>query len=158
MKINEPVLIKSFDLVANRRLVSAVRLYHRGGIFRAVSLIRHYRNRREYSCMIPPTVKLGTGLKIPHAVGIIIGETAEIGDDCTIFPNAMIIARHSPHEKNPTGRRHAKIGNNCVIGAGAVIIGNITIGNNVSIGAGAVVSKDVPDDTIVINVNQHKAV
>lgn len=108
--------------------------------------------------MVPPTITIGTGFRIPHAVGIIIGETTEIGDNCTIFPNAMIIARHSPHKKNPTGRRHAKIGDNCVVGGGAVIIGDITIGNNVSIGANAIVSKDVPDNTVVINVNEHKAI
>lgn len=151
-----PVVIKSFDLIANKRLISAVQWYHRGGIFRLLSVVRHCRNRRKYSCMVPPTIKIGSNLKIPHAVGIIIGETSEIGNNCTIFPNAMIIARHSPHKKNPSGRRHARIGDNCMIGAGAIIVGDITIGNNVSIGAGAIVSKNVPDNTVVINVNEHK--
>ena len=157
-KLSIPVLVKSFDLVANKRFVSVIRLYHRGGLCRFISIIKHYRNRKKYSCMVPPTITIGTGFRIPHAVGIIMGETTEIGDNCTIFPNAMIIARHSPHKKNPTGRRHAKIGDNCVVGAGAVIIGDITIGHNVSIGANAIVSKDVPDNTVVINVNEHKAI
>ena len=82
--------------------------------------------------MVPPTITIGTGFKIPHAVGVILGETTEIGKNCTIFPNAMIIARHSPHFKNPTGRRHAKIGDNCVIAANSLII------------------KDVPDNTVMV--------
>ena len=155
-KLSVPALIKSYDLFANKRFIATIEMYHKGGIFRFFSIIQHYRNRKKYSCMIPPSIKIGNKFRIPHAVGIVIGETAEFGDHCTIFPNAMIIAKHSPHGKNPTGRRHAKIGNNCMIGAGAILIGAITIGNNVSIGAHAIVSKDVPDNTTVMNINEHR--
>ncbi|MBR3144994.1 MAG: serine acetyltransferase [Clostridia bacterium] len=93
---------------------------------------------------------------IPHFVGIVIGNTAEIGENCTIFPGVVFGAKYSPKKENPNGRRHPKCGNNCVFGANSSIIGDITIGNNVTVGAGAVVTKDIPDNSIVVGVNNIK--
>lgn len=140
---------------AQKQILKANRLYHKGGWlnkFRALCL--HNRNVRKYGCEIYPQTEIGNNLYIPHCVGIVIGNTAIIGDNCTIYPNVVFGAKYSPSKPNPKGRRHAKVGDNCVFGTNASIIGNITIGNNVIIGAGAVVTKDVPDNAIVVGNNK----
>jgi len=96
-----------------------------------------------FSCDIPSTVKFGENLKLPHlALGVVIHPRCEIGSDCKIYQNVTIGSRNGSHP--PT------IGNNVLIGAGAVILGEITIGNNVKIGANAIVVKDVPDNAVVM--------
>ena len=140
---------------ALRRYVNASRLYHKGGALNQfIAMMLNKRNTRLYSCNIYPQAKIGRGLYIPHFVGITIGNTAEIGNNCTIFPNVVFGASYSPNRKNPSGRRHAKCGDNCVFGANCSIIGAITIGDNVIVGAGAVVTKDIPDNCIVVGVNE----
>ena len=142
----------------NRRaikdIVHASRLWHNGGLInhlRAVMLSQ--RNYRRYGCQIYPQAKLGKGLYIPHFVGIVIGSTTEIGENCIIYPNVIFGAAYHPDIPNPLGRRHPKCGNNCVFGANSSIIGRIMIGNNVTIGAGSIVTKDIPDNTVVVGVN-----
>lgn len=145
------------DGVNRRALKSYVRasaLWHKGGLInqlRAMLLNRH--NTIRYGCDIYPQAVLGEGLYIPHFVGITIGNTTVLGKNCTIFPNVVFGASYSPNRDNPSGRRHAKCGDNCVFGANASIIGAITIGSNVTIGAGAIVTKDVPDNVTVVGVN-----
>ena len=144
-----------FNRKALRRFVAASQRYHRGGYINVVlALLQNRRNTRIYGCNIYPSAELGEGLYIPHFVGIVIGSTAELGNNCTIFPGVVFGAKCSPKTKEPPGRRHPKCGDNCVFGANSSIIGNITIGNNVTIGAGAVVTKDVPDNAIVIGFNE----
>ena len=89
---------------------------------------------------------------MPHAVGIVIGQTAQIGDDVKIFPNVVIGAKYSS-SGNPTGRSHAVIGDGCLLGANSVILGGITLGKNVTVAAGAVVDIDVPDNSLVCGHN-----
>ena len=84
---------------------------------------------------------------IDHGVGVVIGETAIIGDNVTLFHGVTLGG--TGKEK---GKRHPTIGNNVFIGSGAKILGNINIGNNVRIGANAVVLKDIPDDTTAVGV------
>lgn len=137
------------------RYVYASKLYHRGGIInQLVAMLLNQRNTKLYGCDIYPQAELGEGLYIPHFVGITIGNTAILGKNCTVFPNVVFGASYSPNRQNPTGRRHAKCGDNCVFGANSSIIGAITIGNNVTVGAGAVVTKDVPDGVTVVGVNE----
>lgn len=141
---------------ALKRYTYASKLYHSGGLFKQfIALLLNRRNKKKYGCDIYPSAKLGEGLYIPHFVGIVIGNTTEIGDNCTIFPGVVFGAAYSPNHPNPVGRRHPKCGNDCAFGANSAIIGNITIGNNVTVGAGAVVTKNVPDNTIVIGFNKH---
>ena len=80
-------------------------------------------------------------------MGIVIGETAEIGDDCTIYHQVTLGG--TGKDKN---KRHPTIGNNVMIGAGSKVLGPIRIGNNVKIGAGAVVLKNVPDNVTGVGV------
>lgn len=98
---------------------------------------------------IHPAAKIGKNLFIDHGHGVVIGETAEIGDDCTIYQNVTLGGTGKEHNK-----RHPTLKNNVVIGAGAKVLGNITIGNNVKIGANSVVLKDVPDDCTVVGVGR----
>ncbi len=80
-------------------------------------------------------------------MGIVIGETAEIGDDCTIYHQVTLGGTGKDKYK-----RHPTVGNNVLIGAGSKVLGPINIGNNVKIGAGAVVLKNVPDNVTVVGV------
>ena len=99
---------------------------------------------------IHPGAKIGRRLFIDHGMGIVIGETAEIGDDCTIYHGATLGG--TGKDKN---KRHPTIGNNVMVGCGAKILGPITIGNNVKIGAGSIVLKPVEDNVTVVGVPAH---
>lgn len=96
---------------------------------------------------IHPGAKIGKKLFIDHGMGIVIGETAEIGNNCTIYHGVTL---------GGTGKnilkRHPTVGNNVIIGAGAKILGPIIIGNNVKVGAGAVVLKNIEDNSTVVGV------
>lgn len=94
---------------------------------------------------IHPGAKIGQGFFIDHGAGVVIGETAEIGDNVTLYQGVTLGG--TGKEK---GKRHPTIGNNVVIGTGARILGNITIGDNCKIGAGAVVLRDVPPNCTVV--------
>lgn len=139
---------------ANKSVVKASNLWHSGNKFKMLlAMLIHARNIKRYGCEVYPQAIIGKNFYMPHCVGVVIGSTTVIGDNCTVFPNVVFGARYSPTKKNPKGRRHVKVGNNCVFGANASIIGDITIGNDVFIGAGAVVTKDVPDNSIIVGIN-----
>lgn len=96
---------------------------------------------------IHPGARIGRGLFIDHGMGVVIGETAIIGDDVTLFQGVTLGGTGKE-----TGKRHPTIGKNVVVGTGAKILGNITIGDNSYIGANAVVIKDVPANATVVGV------
>ena len=96
---------------------------------------------------IHPKARIGNRFFIDHGEGVVIGETAIIGDDVLIYQQVTLGGTGSEH-----GKRHPTIGNNVIIGAGAKVLGNITIGNNVRIGAGSVVISDVPDHSTVVGI------
>lgn len=96
---------------------------------------------------IHPGAKIGRRLFIDHGMGIVIGETATVGNDCTIYHNSTLGGTGKDKHK-----RHPDLGNNVMVGAGAKILGPIRIGNGVKIGANAVVLKDVPNFTTVVGI------
>lgn len=96
---------------------------------------------------IHPGATVGKRFFIDHGMGVVIGETAVIGDDCTLYHGVTLGGTSWQKEK-----RHPTLGNNVVIGAGAKVLGPITIGNNVRIGSNSVVMKDVPDDATVVGI------
>ena len=96
---------------------------------------------------IHPGAKIGKRLFIDHGMGIVIGETATIGNDCTIYHGVTLGGTGKEKKK-----RHPDIGNNVMIGCGAKVLGPIKIGDNVKIGANAVVLKDVEKNTTVVGV------
>jgi len=96
---------------------------------------------------IHPAANIGRRLVIDHGMGVVIGETAEIGDDCYIYHQVTLgVARTSK------GKRHPTVGNNVIIGAGAKVLGPISVGDNARIGANSVVVDPVPADTTVVGV------
>ena len=96
---------------------------------------------------IHPSAKIGTGFFIDHGMGVVIGETAEIGDYVTLFQGVTLGGTGKER-----GKRHPTLGNHVVVGAGAKILGGITVGDNVKIGANSVVIKNVPPNSTVIGV------
>ncbi len=96
---------------------------------------------------IHPGAIIGKGFFIDHGMGVVIGETSEIGDNCTLFQGVTLGGTGKE-----TGKRHPTLNDNVTVGAGAKILGNITIGENVYIGANAVVLQPVPDNSTVVGV------
>lgn len=96
---------------------------------------------------IHPGAKIGRRFFIDHGMGVVIGETAELGDDVLLYQNVTLGG--TGHEK---GKRHPTLGNHVVVGSGAKILGNIRIGDNVKIGAGSVVIHPVPDNSTVVGI------
>jgi serine O-acetyltransferase len=96
---------------------------------------------------IHPGAKIGRRCFIDHGMGVVIGETTEIGDDVLLYQGVTLGGTG-----NEQGKRHPTIGNNVVIGTGAKVLGSIQIGNNVKIGAGSVVVHPVPDHSTVVGI------
>jgi len=96
---------------------------------------------------IHPAARLGRGLFIDHGMGVVIGETAEIGENVTLLQGVTLGGTSLKREK-----RHPTLGNNVVVGAGAKIIGAFTIGAGSRIGAGSVVVREVPPNSVVVGV------
>jgi len=96
---------------------------------------------------IHPGAVLGSGLFIDHATGVVIGETAEVGDDVTLYHGVTLGGSGAD-----TGKRHPTVGDRVVIGAGAKVLGAIKIGEDSRIGANAVVVKPVPSGSVVVGV------
>jgi serine O-acetyltransferase len=99
---------------------------------------------------IHPGAKIGEGLFIDHGMGIVIGETAIIGDNCHLFQGVTLGGTSTRRAK-----RHPTLQDNVVVGAGAKIIGDVTIGENAKIGAGSVVVTNVPPNATVVGVPGH---
>ncbi len=99
---------------------------------------------------IHPGAKIGQGLFIDHGMGVVIGETAEIGDDCNIM-QGVTLGGTSMHRS----KRHPTLRNRVTVGAGAKLIGAVEIGDNARIGAGSVVVTNVPDNATVVGVPGH---
>ena len=103
---------------------------------------------------IHPGAKIGKNLFIDHGMGVVIGETSEIGNNVTIY-HAVTLGGSSPSidsERQRHEKRHPTIGNEVVIGSGAQIIGPVKVGNNARIAANAVVVKDVPENATMVGI------
>ena len=103
---------------------------------------------------IHPGAKIGKNLFIDHGMGVVIGETSEVGDNVTIYHNVTLggISPSIDSERQRHEKRHPTIGNDVVIGSGAQIIGPIKVGNNSRIAANAVVVKDVPENATMVGI------
>jgi len=96
---------------------------------------------------IHPGAKIGSGVFIDHGMGVVIGETAEVGDNCTIYQGVTLGGTGKD-----TGKRHPTIGNNVLIGAGAKVLGPFKVGDNSKIAANAVVLNEVPPNSTCVGV------
>ncbi len=99
---------------------------------------------------IHPGAEIGDGFFIDHGMGVVIGETTQIGDNCHLYQGVTLGGTSTKRTK-----RHPSLGDNVVVGAGAKLIGAIDVGNNVRIGAGSVVVANVPDNATVVGVPGH---
>ena len=96
---------------------------------------------------IHPAAKIGKGVMIDHATGVVIGETAVVGNNVSILHNVTLGGTGTTD-----GDRHPKIGDGVVLGAGATILGPVIVGTNVKIGAGSVVLQDIPDNSVAVGI------
>ncbi len=96
---------------------------------------------------IHPGAKIGKGLFIDHGMGVVIGETTEIGDNCLIYQGVTLGGTGKDH-----GKRHPTLGNNVMVGSGARVLGPFKVGNNVKIAANAVVLEAIPDNCTAVGV------
>ncbi|MBO4925800.1 MAG: serine O-acetyltransferase [Clostridia bacterium] len=129
--------------IAVRRHRRAHRAYLKGHFLLARWINFHTYQRTGID--IHPGATLGEGVFIDHGTGVVIGETAVVGDYCTIYQGATLGGTGKD-----TGKRHPTLGRGVTVGAGSKVLGPINIGNHVKIGAGAIVLKDVPDLCTVV--------
>ena len=117
--------------------------HHCHFIARAIS----QHSKRWTGIEIHPGARIGRRLVIDHGTGIVIGETAEIGDDCLLYQGVTLGGTGKD-----VGKRHPTIGNNVMIGAGAKVLGPFRVGDNARIAANSVVLREVPDNATVVGV------
>ena len=103
--------------------------------------------RRRTGIEIHPGATIGKNLFIDHGMGVVIGETAIIGDNCTLYQGVTLGGTGKDH-----GKRHPTLGDNVLIGAGAKVLGPFRVGDNARVAAGAVVLSEVPDDATAVGV------
>ena len=139
----EVFLYPSFWAILYYRI--AHRLYKEKHYFLARAISQHAVRRTGIE--IHPGAKIGRGLFIDHGTGVIIGETAIVGNNVTMYQGVTLGGTGKEH-----GKRHPTIGNNVMISAGAKILGSFTIGDNSKIGAGSVVLEPVPSNCTVVGV------
>lgn len=139
----EVFLYPSFKVMLHYRL--AHRLYRSGHFFLARWISQ--RGVRKTGIEIHPGAQIGRGFFIDHGNGVIIGETAIIGDNVTLYQGVTLGGTGKEH-----GKRHPTVGDNVMISAGAKVLGSFTIGENSKIGAGSVVLDEVPPNSTVVGV------
>lgn len=139
----EVFLYPSFKVMLHYRL--AHKLYMKKHYFLARFISQ--RGVRKTGIEIHPGAQIGKGLFIDHGNGVIIGETAVIGDNVTLYQGVTLGGTGKEH-----GKRHPTVEDNCLISAGAKVLGSFTIGANSKIGAGSVVLAPVPPDSTVVGV------
>lgn len=139
----EVFLYPSFKAMMHYRL--AHKLYQKGHYFWARYLSQ--RGARKTGIEIHPGAVIGEGFFIDHGNGVIIGETAKIGNNVTLYQGVTLGGTGKEQ-----GKRHPTVGDNVMISAGAKVLGSFTIGDNSKIGAGSVVLKEVPPNSTVVGV------
>ena len=105
------------------------------------------RSRHKTGIEIHPGATIGKGLFIDHGMGVVIGETTEIGENCTLYQGVTLGGTGKD-----TGKRHPTLGNNVLVGCGARVLGPFKVGDNARIAAGAVVLNEIPPDSTAVGV------
>jgi serine O-acetyltransferase len=151
-KARDPAARSDLEILLLYPGVKAVRCHRRAHWcychnlkFLARAISQHARHRTGIE--IHPGATIGKRLVIDHGMGIVIGETAEIGDDCLIYHGVTLGGTGKD-----VGKRHPTIGNNVLIGTGAKVLGPITVGDNSRIAANSVVLKDIPEDCTAVGI------
>ena len=155
--LTDLLCISNYDRKVERKFWKMRRLYEKGGYINRKRAMRMQNKLLEkYQLHIPCTVKIGKNFQIRHPDCIGIGPTTEIGDNCKVYPHFVACAAVKGDRERIHNhiRRHAKFGNDCILGAKALVVGPVTIGDDVIIAAGAIVTKDVPSHSVVKGLNQ----
>lgn len=154
-RAHDPAATSDISIILNSPGMRAIWAYRRqhwlwthGHQLLARTLSTH--SRRKFGVEIHPGATIGRRFVIDHGMGIVIGETTIIGDDCQLYQGVTLGGTGKDK-----GKRHPTLGNNVVVGVGASVLGNITLGDGVKVGGGAVVVRDVPADCTVVGVPGH---
>ena len=152
IKARDPAVRSAFEVIFLYPSFRAVRdyrmahwFYVRGHYFIARWISQH--SRHVTGIEIHPGAKIGKGLFIDHGAGVVIGETTEIGDNCTLYQNVTLGGTGKD-----VGKRHPTLGNNVMVGSGARVLGPMKIGDNSKIAANAVVLDEVPPNCTAVGV------
>ena len=137
------LLYPGVHAVIYHRIAHWLYLHHRYFLARWVS----QHARKKTGVEIHPAATIGHRLVIDHGMGIVIGETAEIGDDCLLYQGVTLGGTGKDK-----GKRHPTLGNNVLVGSGAKVLGPFTVGDNARIAAGAVVLSEVPANATAVGV------
>jgi len=155
VKERDPAAKSSLEIFFLYPGVKAIRMYRRahkhylkGHFFRARLISQ--RCAKKTGIEIHPGATIGRRLVIDHGTGIVIGETAEIGDDCLLYQGVTLGGTGKD-----VGKRHPTLGNNVMVSAGAKVLGPFKIGDNSRVAAGAVVLHEVPPNSTVVGVPAH---
>ncbi|MFX1238296.1 MAG: serine O-acetyltransferase [Promethearchaeota archaeon] len=148
----DPAAYSLIEVLTSYPGIKAVLLHRIGHFFWIIGMpfVPRYLSeiaRKETGIDIHPGAKIGRDFFIDHGGGVVIGETAEIGNNVTIYQGVVLGGTTTQRIK-----RHPTLGNNVVIGSGAKLLGPINIGDNVKVGANSVVVKDVPPNSVVVGV------
>ena len=137
------MLYPGVHAIINHRIAHWLYLHHRFFLARCVSQWSRFWTGIE----IHPGATIGRRLVIDHGMGIVIGETAEIGDDCLLYQGVTLGGTGKDK-----GKRHPTLGNNVLVGSGAKVLGPFKVGDNARIAAGAVVLREVPPNSTAVGV------
>lgn len=152
IKERDPAARNSFEIMMTYPSLRAIHSYRRAnwfyrhGMFTMARMISQ-RSRRKTGIEIHPGATIGKGLFIDHGMGVVIGETAVIGDNCLIYQGATLGGTGKDK-----GKRHPTLGDNVLVGAGAKVLGPFKVGSNVKIAANAVVLNAIPDNCTAVGV------
>ena len=152
VKEKDPAARSSLEILLTYSGLKAVRSYRRAHWFYqhkwfTIARIISQRARHQTGLEIHPGAQIGKGLFIDHGMGVVIGETTVIGDNCLLYQGVTLGGTGKDK-----GKRHPTLGDNVMVGAGAKVLGPINIGNNVKVAANAVVLKDIPDNCTAVGV------
>lgn len=149
--------IYDYDRVGEERILRAISLYKAGGKFNRFRAWRLYnKNLGRYQVNIRPDIEAGDNFHIVHAAPLRVGFGVKFGDNCKLYPFCHVMSSVKPEDWDASigTYKKATFGDDCILGAGCAIIGNVTIGDNVTIGAHAIVTKDVPSHSTVLGTNR----
>lgn len=149
---NDPAARNKFEIWLTYSGVRALSRHRRAHFFYRIHLkliarIISQRTKRITGIEIHPAAKIAPGVFIDHGEGVVIGETAEVGTGTVLYQGCTLGGTGKE-----TGKRHPTVGENCVISAGAKVLGNITVGDFAKVGAGAVVLRNVPPHATVVGI------
>lgn len=152
VKTKDPAATSRLGIYLNSPGMRAVWAYRRqhwlwNHGFKGLARYLSTRSRRKFGVEIHPAATIGRRFMIDHGMGIVIGETTIIGDDCLLYQGVTLGGTGKE-----TGKRHPTLKNNVIVGVGASVLGNIVLEDGVKVGGGAVVVKDVPPHTTVVGI------